>query len=85
VLVYFTPVPAGSMKNTLVRLFSGCDKIEVQNYKAMTTYEEGLAAHVDASWDLVLWVHNSPAVEHFAKTVKLIKIEDQWYINMVIP
>lgn len=81
VLAYFNPTPAGKMKPTLIRLFASADKIDVQLFKAINAYEEGLAAHVDASWDFIVWVNKSPSVEHYTTTVKLVKIDGTWYIN----
>lgn len=84
VIAYFTPIPGSQMKENLYRLFNACDDVKMKNVDVMVIYQEGLAARVQASWDMETKVAGSVSTQHFNKTIRLVEIEDKWYINQVI-
>lgn len=84
VIVYFTPIYGSQMKENLQRLFNACDSIHIENVDTMLIYKEGLAAHVQVSWDMATEVSGQISTQHFGKTVNLVQIDKKWYINQII-
>jgi hypothetical protein len=84
VIAYFTPIYGSQMKGNLQRLFNACESIQIENVDTMVIYKEGLAALVQVSWDMGTKVSGQISTQHFAKEVRLVKIDDKWYINQVI-
>ncbi len=84
VIAYFTPLYGSNMKENLKRLFAACDSISIENIDTMVIYEEGLAAQVQASWDMGMEVAGRFSTQHFAKTIRLVKEDKKWHINQVI-
>jgi hypothetical protein len=64
-----------------VALLLNFDAVSIANLRTMKISEQGLSAQVQATWDLLLTKNGVVSTQHYAKTIKLIKIENKWYIN----
>lgn len=85
IIAYFTPTYAALMQENLKSLFAATQGVSIQNISTMTVYQEGLAAHVQASWDMVTKVNGQTSTRHYSKLINLIKNTDgKWYINQII-
>lgn len=74
--MYYRPAMVRSMA-----LLNSFDSIKINNVTVMKMKEEGLSAQVQATWDLLLTKNGVVSSQHYAKVIKLVKIEGKWYIN----
>ena len=78
----FTPIPGQTMAARTSLMFAKFDKIKVENLHCQESLRELTSARVEAAYDLVVTTFSGQvAVEHYAKTVKLVLIGEKWYIN----
>lgn len=77
----FTPIPGASMANRLATLYSKVDSIDIQDLKCMLVLDEGVAARVQATYNMVFAQGGYVNTERCNKTIKLIKLDGKWYIN----
>lgn len=78
----FTPIPGQTMAARMTLVFAKFDKIEVENLHCQESLRELTSARVEATYDIVVTTPSGQvAVEHYAKTIKLVLIGDKWYIN----
>lgn len=78
---YFTPVPGSAMKNRLALLFSNMDSLDIENMRVIVIAEEGVAAKVQVSYSMIYTAKGYINAENRSHVIKLVKIEDKWYIN----
>jgi len=78
---YFTGVPAQQMRVKLDRLYSRTGKVNVDNVTVSLEYEQGIAARVWASYDLIVEAYGEVNVENVVVKLKLVDIEGTWLIN----
>lgn len=78
---HFTPIPGSIMQFRLANDWQYIDEIDIQNLSVMIVLNEGVAARVQAVWDMVMTQNQYIETERRAETIKLVKIGDSWYIN----
>jgi len=78
---YFTPTPGAAMANRLNILFAKCETIDIANLSVMLVLEEGVAARVQASYDIIWTQGGYVNTQHEARLIKLVKYEKRWWIN----
>ncbi|MBV6341212.1 hypothetical protein [Candidatus Magnetobacterium casense] len=84
VVAYFTPIPGQIMATRLANTFSKMDKLDIQNFKGMLILQEGAAARVQVTYDMVFTQGGYVNTEHCAKTLKLVNPDGKkWYVNEV--
>lgn len=81
VTVYFTPIPGRLMHVRLRDMFQNFDKLDIKNMDVMLILDNGVAARVQAVYDMVLTQNGYIDTEQCSKYIKLVKIEGIWYIN----
>ena len=80
-LEHFTPPAAAGMYDHLARLFQRCDRITIGEIAMVVTSETEITARVRAIYDITLVVGTQSSTEHYDKTIRLVKINDGWYVN----
>ncbi len=83
VTAYFTPIPGQVMATRLTNTFSKMDKLDIQNFKGMLVLQEGAAARVQVTYDMVFTQSGYVNTEHCAKTLKLVQLDKKWFVNEV--
>jgi hypothetical protein len=78
---HFTPIPGSIMQYRLANNWQYIDKIDIENLSVMIVLNEGVAARVQAVWDMVMTQNGYIETVRRAETLKLVRLEDDWYIN----
>ena len=81
---YFTPIPGAKMFSRLTNVYRNITKLDIQNLNAMLVLDEGVAARVEATYDMVFTTALGQInTEHCQKIIKLVLYEEKWHINEV--
>ena len=84
VAAYFTPIPGALMSSRVNNLYRNIKSLDIQNLNAMLMLNEGAAARVEATYDMVFTSSlGQISTEHCQKTIKLVLIEGKWFVNEV--
>ena len=81
VAAYFTPIPAQGMRNRLNDIYTTYESVRIEGLAVDCTLNEGLAAKVQAVYAMVVSRDGVPNIQHCNKMVKLVKIDNKWWIN----
>lgn len=86
VTAYFTPIPGALMGTRLINTYKNITKLDIQNLNAMLVLNEGSAARVEVTYDMVFTTSlGQISTEHCSKIIKLVfnESKDKWLINEV--
>lgn len=81
VLSYFTPPAASVMYDRLSRLYARCDSVDVYAVSTLITSDGEITCRVRAIYDMTLVVGTQSSIESYDKNIRLVRINDNWYIN----
>lgn len=83
VTAYFTPVPGAAMANRLATLYMNMESLDIEDLTVILILEEGVAARVQATYDMIFTAQGYTNTEHCSKIIKLVEIDGKWWINDV--
>ena len=77
----FTPMARTLMIQRLQGMYAYGD-IDIENLETILLYEDGRAARVNATYDIILMQGGYTDTQHCNKNIKLIlNTDEKWYIN----
>ena len=81
--LFFTPIPGAAMANRLADLYMNIESLDIEDLTVILTLEEGVAARVQATYNMIFTAQGYTNTEHCSKIIKLVKIDGKWWINDV--
>ena len=78
---YFTPIPASIMRIRLEETFQWLDKLDIQDLDVWIVSNDGLAARIQARYNMIMTQDQYIDSQRCNKQIKLVKLEGKWFIN----
>lgn len=83
VTLFFTPRPGAAMATHLTALYANMESLDIEDLHVTLILDEGIAARVQATYNMTFTAQGFTNTEHCSKIIKLVKIDGKWWINDV--